>query len=51
MPNNGLLCARETEQIALGKILDIMVKDIVDGNLYGNIGISTEIFGGKYFLN
>lgn len=50
MPN-GLLCARETEQIAFGKNLDIMAKDIVDGNLYGNVGISTEIFGGKYFLN
>jgi hypothetical protein len=51
MSNNGLLCARETKQIALGKFLDIMAKDIADGNLYGNVGVSTEIFGGKYFLN
>jgi hypothetical protein len=50
MPN-GLLCARETEQIALGKNLDIMAKDIVDGNLHDAAGVSTEIFGSKLFLN
>ena len=50
MPN-GLLCARETEQIALGKNLDIMAKDIVDGNLHGDTGKSTDIFGSKFFLN
>jgi len=50
MPN-GLLCARETEQQALGKNLDIMAKDIVDGNLHDDGGVSTEIFGERYFLN
>jgi len=50
MPN-GLLCARETEQIALGKNLDIMAKDIVDGNLHCNSGVSKEIFGADFFLN
>jgi hypothetical protein len=50
MPN-GLLCARESEQIALGKNLNIMAKDIVDGNLHGDEGVSTEIFGSKFFLN
>jgi hypothetical protein len=50
MPH-GLLCARETEQIALGRNLDLMAKDIVDGNLHGDAGVSTEIFGSKYFLN
>jgi hypothetical protein len=51
MPNNGLLCARETEQIALGKNLDIMAKDIVDGNLHGDAGKRKEIFGTDFFLN
>ena len=50
MPN-GLLCAREAEQIALGRNLDIMAKDIVDGNLHGDSGVSTEIFGTDFFLN
>ena len=50
MPN-GLLCARETEQNTLGKNLDIMAKDIVDGNLHGDAGVSTEIFGTNFFLN
>lgn len=51
MPNNGLLCARETEQEALGANLDKMAKDIVDGNLHGDCGKSIDIFGSKYFLN
>jgi hypothetical protein len=50
MPN-GLLCARETEQIALGENLDSMAKDIIDGNLHGDAGVSTEIFGTNFFLN
>jgi hypothetical protein len=50
MPN-GLLCAREVNQEALGINLDIMAKDIVDGNLHGDCGKSTEIIGSKYFLN
>ena len=50
MPN-GLLCARESEQQALGKNLDIMAKDIVDGNLHGDCGKSIEIFGADFFLN
>lgn len=50
MPN-GLLCAKETEQKALGKQLDIMAKDFVDGNLHDDFGVSTEIFGSQYFLN
>jgi hypothetical protein len=50
MPN-GLLCAREAEQIALGKNLDLMANDIVDGNLHSDAGVSTEIFGTDFFLN
>jgi hypothetical protein len=50
MPD-GLLCARETEQIALGKNLDIIAKDIIDGNLHDDAGVFTEIFGTNFFLN
>jgi hypothetical protein len=50
MPD-GLLCAREDNQEALGRNLDLMAKDIVDGNLHSDCGKSTEIFGSKYFLN
>ena len=50
MPD-GLLCAREDNQEALGINLDLMAKDIVDGNLHGDAGVSTEIFGADFFLN
>jgi hypothetical protein len=48
---NGLLFARETEQIALVRNLDLLAKDIVDGNLHGVAGKRKEIFGTDFFLN
>jgi len=50
MPD-GLLCARETDQKILGDNLDKMCIMIVDKNLHDDAGVSTEIFGGRYFLN
>ncbi len=50
MPN-GLLCACAPEQQELGKKLDIAAKDVVDNNIHGDCGKSTEIFGSIYFLN
>ena len=50
MPD-GLLCAREDDHEALGINLDILAKEIVDGNLHGDCGKSIEIFGSKYFMN
>jgi hypothetical protein len=50
MPD-GLLCASANDQKVLGKNLDEICIMILDKNLHGNAGVSTEIFGGKYFLN
>lgn len=50
MPD-GLLCAREDNQEALGDNLDLMTKDIVDSNLHCDCGKSIDIFGSKFFLN
>ena len=49
--NDGLLCASAPEQIELGRNLDEMCVMILDEGLHDNAGVSTEIFGGKYFLN
>jgi hypothetical protein len=48
MPD-GLLCA--TDQKALGENLDKMCVMILDKNLHGDTGKSTEIFGTHFFLN
>ena len=50
MPD-GFLCASAPEQIELGDNLDIICKMSLDEGLHSNAGVSTEIFGSKYFLN
>jgi hypothetical protein len=50
MPD-GLLCASAPEQQELSDNLDKMCKMILDEGLHSDSGISTEIFGNKYFLN
>ena len=50
MPD-GLICAQAPEQKELGENLDKMCKMIVDEGLHSDCGVSTEIFGGRYFLN
>jgi hypothetical protein len=50
MPDS-LSYAREDNQEALGRNLNLMAKYIVDGNLHDNCGKTIEIFGSKYFLN
>jgi hypothetical protein len=50
MPD-GLICAREADQKALGENLDKMCIMILDKNLHGDTGVSTEIFGSDFFLN
>lgn len=51
MPNNGLLCASETEQKALGRNLDKIATDIVIGHLHSMVGVTTKIFDADFFLN
>jgi hypothetical protein len=46
-----VLCGRASDQKSLGANLDEMCVHILDKNLHGDAGVSTEIFGGKYFLN
>jgi hypothetical protein len=48
---NGLLCASASEKQELGDNPDKMATHIVYGNLHSDAGVSTEIFGTKYFLN
>ncbi len=48
---DGLLCASANDQKILGKNLDEICIMILDKNLHDNAGVSTEIFGGRYFLN
>ncbi|MGD0584107.1 MAG: hypothetical protein ABR974_14330 [Bacteroidales bacterium] len=47
----GFICARETDQKALGENLDKMCVMVLDKNLHGDAGKSTEIFGTHFFLN
>lgn len=49
--NNGLVCAIAPEQQELGENLDKMCVMICDKGLHYDKGVSTEIFGSKYFLN
>ena len=51
MPNDGYICAKERDQKKLGRNLDEMCVMILDEGLHDNAGVSTEIFGGRYFLN
>ena len=48
---DSLLCFSANDQKSLGANLDEMCIHILDKNLHGDAGVSTEIFGGKYFLN
>ena len=48
---DGLLCGRASDQNSLGVNLDEICIMILDKNLHSDAGVSTEIFGGKYFLN
>ena len=50
MPD-GILCASAPEQNELGENLDKMCVMICDKGLHDDAGVSTEIFGGRYFLN
>jgi hypothetical protein len=50
MPD-GLLCASAPTQDELSSKLDEMCKMNVDEGLHSDSGISTEVFGNKYFLN
>ena len=49
--NDSLLCASAPEQKELGRNLDEMCVMILDKGLHDDAGVSTEIFGGRYFLN
>src|ERR1035437_4907952 len=51
MPNDGYICAQAKDQKVLSKNLNQICIMILDKNLHGDAGISTEIFGGRYFLN
>ena len=48
---DGLLCASANDQKILGKNLDEICIMILDKDLHGNTGVSTEIFGSMYFHN
>jgi hypothetical protein len=50
MPD-GLIQANAPDQWILGKNLDEICKMILDMGLHDDAGVSTEIFGSKYFLN
>jgi hypothetical protein len=50
MPD-GLICASAPEQIELGENLDKIAILVIEKNLHGDAGVSTEIFGSKFFHN
>ena len=50
MPD-GLLCAREDNQEALGLNLDKLCKMVVDEGLHNDTGVYSEIFGTYFYLN
>ncbi len=49
--NDGLICARASEQNELGKKLDEMCRMVLDYGLHNDSGVSIEIFGNKFFCN
>jgi hypothetical protein len=51
MPDHGVLCANETDQLVLAKNLNSMAIMILDMNIHNNAGISTDIFGLKFYHN
>jgi hypothetical protein len=51
MPNGGVLCANETDQLVLAKNLNSMAIMILDNELHKDAGVSTDIFGLKYYHN
>jgi len=51
MPDDGVLCANETDQLVLAKNLNSMAVMILDQNIHNDAGVSTEIFGLKFYHN
>ena len=51
MPNDGLLCAQESDQKTLANNLNTMARMIVFQGLHDDRGITEEIFGSDFFLN
>lgn len=51
MPDGGVLCANETDQAILAKNLNSMAVEILDKGLHMNTGVSSEIFGSKFYHN
>ncbi len=51
MPNDGILCANETDQKVLAKNLNSMAVMILDQNIHNDAGVSIEIFGLKFYHN
>jgi hypothetical protein len=48
---DGILCAREADQLKLGKNLDELAILICDKNIHNVTGVSIDVFGMNYFLN
>ena len=49
--NQGNICSRASDQWELGEKLDYMVLMVLDKGLHNHAGVTSEIFGSKYFLN
>jgi hypothetical protein len=49
--NDGLIFAVARDQDTLGENLDDMVKLILDADLHGDEGKTSEVSGSTYFLN
>ena len=50
MPD-GLLCASESDQKILANNLNSLAIQILDKGLHKNAGVSSEIFGSKFYHN
>ena len=51
MPNDGILCANEIDQLILAKNLNSMAVMILDMSIHNDAGVSSEIFGLKFYHN
>lgn len=51
MPDSGILCANEIDQKILAKNLNSMAVMILDNDIHKDAGVSTEIFGSKFYHN
>jgi hypothetical protein len=51
MPDHGVLCANETDQLVLAKNLNSMAVMILDNGLHKDAGVSSDIFGLKFYHN